>query len=110
MFPEEERDAISKTLQDTIQQNAPSALEEHVSDSVKAYKVSKEEKLEVFCLLEIHRDRLEVQFPDCPSVVQSDHRFEPVKGTNGCRLIVRRRADIPGELLNAAIKAAAGVA
>ena len=109
MFSKEERDALAKTLQDTILQNVPTALEKTNSEGAIAYRISAQSKLEAFCLLLIHRDHLELRFPDCPNVAASDSHFKAVDGTDSCRLIVRKRTDIPGEVLNAALRAAAGI-
>lgn len=107
MLPEEERDALAKTLHDTIQENVPTALEAIVSDGVTAYQVSRQDRLEVFCLLVIHEDRLELRLPACPDIADAKGNFEAVPGTDACRLVIRKRTDIPGERLGAAIRAAA---
>jgi hypothetical protein len=110
MLPREERDALAKTLQDTILQNVPGALEESIKDDALAYKSPENGGREVFCVLLVERDRLELQFPECPGVAASDGRFEKMAETGSCRLVIRKRTDLPGEILNAAIQDAAGIA
>lgn len=108
MFPKEERDALVKTLQDTITQQVPQALEESISNGAVAYQSVEKDGPKVFCLLLIERDHLELRFPVCPSVVASHDSFEEIEGTDACRLVIRKRTDLPGEILNTAIRAAAG--
>ena len=109
MFPRVEGAALVKTMQDTIQENVPSALEKRITEGAFAYKSSDQDGLAAFCLLLIEQDHLELRFPQCPDLAASDQNFESVPGTDACRLIIQKRTDLPGEILNAAIKAAAGI-
>ncbi len=110
MFPEEERNALKKTLQDTIKQIVPDVLEQTVSDDTLGYQTTETSGGNTFCLLLIAGDHLELRFPVCPSVATDDARFEKVHGSDACRLVVRKRTDLPGEILNTAILEAAGIA
>jgi hypothetical protein len=110
MFPKQERDALARTLQDTILQIVPGALEQTVTDGALAYQTADTDGGNIFCLLLIANDHLELRFPLCPVIATTDTRFEEVHGTDACRLVIRERADIPDEILNAALMQAAGIA
>ena len=110
MFTKEERSALAKTLQDTILENVPGAVEQRVSSDTLAYRTGGMDELNAFCLLHIAQDHLELHFRVWPDAAANNTSFETVEGTDGCRLIVRKRTDLPGEILNAAIREAAGVA
>lgn len=110
MFPKEKRDALEKTLQDTIGKNVPGVLEGSTRGGTLACGFSENDRMEVFCLRLIEHDHLELRLPECPEVAAFDGRFEKTEGPEVGRLLIFNRTDLPGEILNVAIKEAFGIA
>lgn len=110
MFPDEERKVLKEALVALIVQNVPGAVEHCIHPGAFAYQTSETAGHYVFCLILNTQDHVELRFPVCPSVVASNGSFERVPGTRACRLLLRTRSDAPGEILNRAIKEAAGAA
>lgn len=111
MLPKEERDAIQETIDQAIRQAVPNALVGAAKDGTVAYKVAKGEEDVVFCILQVFDDRLELRFPKCPDLGEIEDRvFETDAANGGCRLVLRKRLDIPGKLLHPALESAAEAA
>ena len=106
MMTDEERNALSKTMKDTILQNVPMAIEANTAEGEFVYRIDNDNdgNLKPFCLLTVQEDHLELRFPKIPD---PEGLFDTVEGCLGCRLTIRKREDIPGVSLNEAIKTAA---
>ncbi len=95
MIAEEERNAIVEMLRSAVLENVPSALESGRADGF-AFSSGVQGQCEPFCLILIKRDQVEMHFPD---VKNPGTPFEPEAHGQGCRLTVRKRTDIPGDML-----------
>lgn len=107
MLPKEELNALRRTLEDAIQEAVPDSMASDAGTDCVAFQTMKNGSPETFCLLVAWEDRLEVCFPDCPDGADSGGAFEMTGDGRACRVVIRTRADIPGEALSAACKAAA---
>ncbi|WP_109463876.1 hypothetical protein [Albibacillus kandeliae] len=105
MLPKEELNALKKTLEDTILQAVPGAIESHVQRGEIAYRVENEEDSAPFCVLHILEGHLELCFPDLPDTGVNGVTLVDRDGAR-C-LVVRKRDDIPDGFVSAACKAAA---
>ncbi|MEQ9257634.1 MAG: hypothetical protein RIG84_00905 [Roseovarius sp.] len=104
MFPPEERDAISKTLHDTILELVPGTVVSNFAEGEFSFNLERNGTLEPFCLMLVEDDRITLSLPN---IADPDGLFEPVEEGRGCRLMIRKRADMPGQSLNDAIERAA---
>lgn len=104
MFPKEEREALVKTLKDTVMELVPETVVSNYADGEFAFSIARDDRLVPFCLLIVREDHLEMRLP---RLHEGKSRLDPLSETRGWRLIIRAREDIPGEPLNAAILSAA---
>lgn len=106
MVPKEELDALLKTLEDTILQAVPGAIESHLSHGEISYRTNTEEERPPFCVLRVKDRHLELCFPELAHVTEYQSVLEQRDG--GSCLIVEKRDDVPDGFVAAACKSAAG--
>jgi hypothetical protein len=103
MLPKEERDALMETLQRTIMENVPEALESREAEGEFVYRIENK----IFCTLLASDHQLELRFPDIP---YSDAHSGQASADRGMHLVIKDRTDIDGDAINNAIMASATAA